>query len=333
MDQSFFNTASLKRLSACFLMVLLGFSGCQYPPTQGPESQGKREPATIYAEVVALDQVICYNRFGSHNPYGMVYALKDDVVSEDGGHELKPGHVRLRSNHRPRPLVLRMNAGDTLKVKFTNLLARTANERFSDSATVDLRVAEQCPEWAQYNEEYDKNWKRDHPNVPQPDFPRTSPANAPKTRTASLTVNGLTPLFEKNQDPDISRGLKAVPPGEDMEYSWKADREGEHLFYSIGAPGGGEAEGGSLTHGLFGVIVVEPEGSRWYRSAVLADQLEHAKKDDILDYDASDTDGKPVLNLLRKTGANLYTLDGCKFGRSHREYGTATLPGVHRGVP
>ncbi|MCA9475328.1 MAG: hypothetical protein KC563_05920, partial [Nitrospira sp.] len=38
-------------------------------------------PRTIHAEVVALEQPIMYNRFGSMNPYGMMYALKHDVVN------------------------------------------------------------------------------------------------------------------------------------------------------------------------------------------------------------------------------------------------------------
>jgi len=38
---------------------------------------------TIKANVVALDQVIMYNRLGTVNPGGMIYALKKDVVAID----------------------------------------------------------------------------------------------------------------------------------------------------------------------------------------------------------------------------------------------------------
>ena len=36
---------------------------------------------TVKADVVALDQVIMYNRLGTVNPGGMIYALKQDVVA------------------------------------------------------------------------------------------------------------------------------------------------------------------------------------------------------------------------------------------------------------
>ncbi len=84
---------------------------------------------TIVAEVVALEQVQVYNRFGAYNPVGMQYALRRDVVdkssglSEAEGATLRPGGVMLRPGKRPRPLVLRGNAGDTLVVHFTNLLS------------------------------------------------------------------------------------------------------------------------------------------------------------------------------------------------------------------
>ncbi|WP_133820509.1 hypothetical protein [Tahibacter aquaticus] len=35
---------------------------------------------TVCADVVALDQSLVYNRFGSFNPFGMMFALRRDVV-------------------------------------------------------------------------------------------------------------------------------------------------------------------------------------------------------------------------------------------------------------
>ena len=78
---------------------------------------------TVKANVVALDQVIMYNRLGTVNPGGMIYALKQDVVAIDPLKGIVAGNVRLRSNKRPRPIVLRMNNGDCLQVSFTNLLS------------------------------------------------------------------------------------------------------------------------------------------------------------------------------------------------------------------
>ena len=103
--------------------------------------QDERYGRTVCADVVALDQMLVYNRFGSFNPYGMIYALRRDVVSVDQepesitasdcdaltgtegfGTDLAAGEVRLKDCKRPRPLVLRTNAGDVLHLRLTNLL-------------------------------------------------------------------------------------------------------------------------------------------------------------------------------------------------------------------
>ena len=77
---------------------------------------------TVTANVVALDQAIWYNRLGAHDPVSMIFALREDVVPKLGT-SLAPGAVQLRVGKRPRPLTLRMNAGDCLQVSFQNLLA------------------------------------------------------------------------------------------------------------------------------------------------------------------------------------------------------------------
>ncbi|MCB1054005.1 MAG: copper oxidase, partial [Acidobacteria bacterium] len=88
----------------------------------------------VTADVVALDQPWAWNRYGAMEPQGMIYALRHDVVPashnpKDPGEcyagTLKAGEVKLREDKRPRPLVLRVNAGDCLRVEFENLLAPT----------------------------------------------------------------------------------------------------------------------------------------------------------------------------------------------------------------
>src|SRR5687768_17858008 len=78
---------------------------------------------TIKASVVAIDQAIMYNRLGAVNPGGMLYALKQDVVAIDSAKGIVAGNVRLRADKRPRPIALRMNSGDCLRITFTNLLS------------------------------------------------------------------------------------------------------------------------------------------------------------------------------------------------------------------
>src|SRR5436190_3593655 len=81
------------------------------PPLQLPAPTPNCE-RIVKADVVALDQVIMYNRLGTVNPAGMIFALKRDVVAIDPAKGIVAGNVRLRPDKRPRPLVLRMNNGD-----------------------------------------------------------------------------------------------------------------------------------------------------------------------------------------------------------------------------
>lgn len=78
---------------------------------------------TVHAEVVALDQPWWFNRLGASQPKGMMFALKRDVVSNNAEDSaLMAGAVTLRPDKRPRPIVLRVNVGQFLEIKFTNLL-------------------------------------------------------------------------------------------------------------------------------------------------------------------------------------------------------------------
>ncbi len=84
---------------------------------------------TVQADVVALDQPWFWNRLGAVEPQGMIFALKRDVVPINATLGLVAGNVQLRSDKRPRPLVLRMNVGDCLQINFTNLLAETPKDK------------------------------------------------------------------------------------------------------------------------------------------------------------------------------------------------------------
>ncbi len=86
----------------------------------------------LVANVVALDQPLMFNRLGAQNVNGMIYALRRDVVDDNEvslaqGGAAVPGKVTLRPDKRPRPLVLRVAAGDCLTVNLQNLLAYQAN--------------------------------------------------------------------------------------------------------------------------------------------------------------------------------------------------------------
>ncbi|WP_313432409.1 hypothetical protein, partial [Pseudomonas sp.] len=87
---------------------------------------------TLVANVVALDQPLMFNRLGAQNANGMIFALREDVVDDrqvplSRGGAAVPGKVTLRPDKRPRPIVLRVAAGDCLTVNLTNLLDYRAN--------------------------------------------------------------------------------------------------------------------------------------------------------------------------------------------------------------
>ncbi len=114
----FFSSLSLLRVPVFALVALLG----GFTAAADVADEGK--PATtVFAEVVALEQPWWFNRLGASQPAGMMFALKRDVVSSNTADAtLLPGQVALRPDKRPRPIVLRVNVGQFLEIKFTNLL-------------------------------------------------------------------------------------------------------------------------------------------------------------------------------------------------------------------
>ncbi len=114
----FFSSLALLRVP---VFVLAASLGC-FATEAGAADDGT--PATtVFAEVVALEQPWWFNRLGASQPNGMMFALKRDVVSSNAGDDaLLPGQVALRPDKRPRPIVLRVNVGQFLEIRFTNLL-------------------------------------------------------------------------------------------------------------------------------------------------------------------------------------------------------------------
>ncbi|SHF59209.1 hypothetical protein SAMN05444339_108134 [Loktanella atrilutea] len=251
---------------------------------------------TVLARVVALEQMYVYNRFGAFNPGGMLYALRRDVVVSDGEGAAEnglidgaaipmlpdaatdvdlAGNVRLREDKRPRPIVLRVNEGDCLRVEFTNLLSP---DRDGEEHVVDPQTFEDI----------------------------SIDSDEPATRSASIHVNGLELSGSIASDgTNVGFNPSALAaPGETKTYTWIARKEGGYLLYSMAAAAGGEGDGGQLGLGLFGSVNVEPAGSHWYRSQVTGPQLNAATTGTselgtpvIGNYDVADEDGVPILAM------------------------------------
>ena len=183
------------------------------------------------------------------------------------------GKVRLRSDKRPRPLVLRVNDGDCLRVTFTNLLPPRDDGE-------DVRI--------------------------DPENGHLVPieVEAPRSRLASIHVTGLALADDIRSDGGaVGRNPSGlVAPGGTTTYSWLARGEGGYFFYSMGDTVSGEGNGGQPGLGLFGAINVEPKGSRWYRSQVDQNAMQlsttgrSALHTPVIDY-AAYKGGVPVLAI------------------------------------
>jgi hypothetical protein len=139
--------------------------------------------------------------------------------------------------------------------------------------------------------------------------------NSTATRSASIHVNGLDYVRGPGLDDGANVGRNTsslAAPGETRTYKWYAAKQGQYMMYSMGAPVGGEGDGGQLDLGLFGSINVEPKNAKWYRSQVTAAQLQAATTGrnpngtPIINYEATYPDGTPILNML-KNGEIIYT--------------------------
>ena len=269
---------------------------------------------TVSANVVALDQPFFWNRLGAMQPHGMMFALRRDVISKDGSPTLIAGNVKLRDGKRPRPLVLRVNVGDCLRVNFANLLTDfTAASRPSSQLVDPVSGLVQ-------------------------DF-----GEQPATRNTSVHVIGMQLVGGIASDgSNVGKNPSSlVAPGGSATYTLYAEREGGFLMYGAGATTGGEGDGGSLAAGLFGAVNVEPRGAEWYRSQVTRADMDIAAMPGtvggglpVLDYDklypvGHAQAGLPVLSMTMKGTAACHpsTEDGCEIVHSDL---TAIITGTGR---
>ena len=261
---------------------------------QCDQNSSQNSSNTITAEVIALEQIITFNRFGAFNPAGMVYALRKDVVDEhgktissrsDAEMAALKGRVRLKDDKRPRPLVLRVNECNYLQVKFWNLLSPlpTVHTTFQRADFPDGGVQRHSiqatkpgdPTATDLSTPPRNSISTQHPAFP---FPRQEEPDYPTTRAASIHVNGLDYANMESDGANVGNNPSSLAePGASKTYTWYAQQEGGYFFYSTGALAGGEGDGGQLGLGLFGSVNVEPKDSIWYRSQVTHDVLVAAK--------------------------------------------------------
>ncbi|MFT4101654.1 MAG: hypothetical protein QM674_11565 [Burkholderiaceae bacterium] len=284
----------------------------------------------ITAEVVALEQSIVLNRLGAFNPSGMLFALREDVVMEDGSAlsddewDRAPGHVQLRAGKRPRPLVLRANEGDCLHVTLHNLLAPAVDEQRSGGPAIYggkvVAHSEDPPGIVYPNDgktgrelvepmaiSNDSPWTRGVTfHVTGLEYRSIDPRECPRATAARPWVcghgQGDVGRNESVVHPSTAESLRSallaqggtIKPGQSGVYRFRARREGTYFAYSNGATVGGEGDGGQLGQGLFGAVNVQPRNSVWYRSQVTHDELRQATR-------VSGTPGHPYRELMYDT--------------------------------
>ena len=102
----------------------------------------------IKADVVAIPQALMLNRLGATIPNGFVFALRSDTIKTG------LGNIQLRPGKRPRPIVLRANVGDCLRVSFQNAIPaanfgpQAATPQSPAIATTEVSLHIQGQEWA-----------------------------------------------------------------------------------------------------------------------------------------------------------------------------------------
>lgn len=221
---------------------------------------------TVIADVVALDQPLVYNRLGAINPTGMIFALRRDVVIETNG---QPGNpISGPGTATPGQVMLRPDKRPRPIVLRMNV---------GDCLQVNFE------------------------NLLDP----VTMGDQPATRNASVHVMGLQLVNSIASDGSWvgQNPSSLVPPGGNAQYTFYAERENTFMLYSTGATTGGEGDGGSLAHGLFGAVNVEPQGAEWYRSQLTAEEMELASDGlttpdghPLINYDAVYPDTYPVVS-------------------------------------
>jgi len=243
---------------------------------------------TVTADVVTIDMPILNNRLGASNVNGMMFALRRDVVpintalaggitalitetqtvtNEAGVTStitVQKRNAKLRDDKRPRPLVLRIAAGDCLDVKFQNLVAPAANplnaplDRDGIGNDPNPVVSDGTPQITTFVDE-------------QVADRRTSfHANGMQLRTLGGIANDGS-FVGKNAS-------SLMAPGQSTTYRLFGEREQVFQIISHGSQVGSDANQGNTANGLLGQVIVEPKGAKVYRNTVSEEEMRLATR-------------------------------------------------------
>lgn len=179
-----------------------------------PPCPGAKDNVRRY-EVAAIQTDIRYNRYGDHDPDGLIFVPLEDV------------DMALAGRYEPKPLILRANAGDWVEITLHNIF---------------------------------------DPNQPIPHFDYPSvPVDKVHKPSVRVSLNPQFLQYDPVKDSGVNVGYnnfeQTVGIGESKKYRWYADEEyGACIIQSFGDMRN------HRYHGLFGAIIIEPAGAKWYRN-------------------------------------------------------------------
>lgn len=287
----------------------------------------------VVAEVVALDHPMVFNRLGAQNINWMMYALRRDVIDVktqqvlDGsrtGNMLfeqvrsrsQSRGIALRPDLRARPLVLRVAAGQHLRVRLTNFLS--VRPSVSPPQTPANPFNSDAPVFPSLDHPLD-HAPRDAAGTPG-DERIFQIDDQVASRSVGFHPQGLSLVGNITSDSSfvVANTDSLAAPGQTREYCFHAPEEGAFLVSNPGAAFGGEGTSGNTGVGLFGAVTVQPAKARFYRAQVTEEELRLATRDTtptgqpVIDYEATYPDdcasngvwcregkaGIPILNIL-----------------------------------
>jgi Fn3 associated len=209
-------------------------ASAEQPSQQTPcsESIVNREYA-----MTAINVVIPRNRWGDVDQHGQIFALDQDkdalkywAFPLGDPAAAGAGDRRLR----PRPLVLRANAGECVSVTLAN----------------ELDVPAPVPAGS----------------PPAYGSVLLPGEGLPTGQWVSLHVNGVSYNVQTSGGGQVGFNAETgvAPGGSNTYYLRVPDDEGIYFLRDGETLAGSEADGGSVGHGLYGAFAVEPPGSAWY---------------------------------------------------------------------
>jgi manganese oxidase len=262
-------TGSFRSRISNGLIALLGLPLLAFAQDQSCEARN-----TVVADVVAIDMPMVFNRLGAQNVNWQMYALRHDLVLRSPDRPPRPltsdelaspralvGKVTLRPDLRPRPLVLRLAAGECLQVNFTNLLTGISNPFEAHKPEPDLLPA-------------------GHPMDQRSRDPNMDIDDQVASRMAGFHPSGLELVGSIASDASHAGNNPSAlaAPGQTRRYTFRATAEGSFLVTNPGAAFGGEGTAGTSGTGLFGVVAVQPPRGRAYRGQVTEEELRLATR-------------------------------------------------------